>query len=110
MSADVTIGALDRRVILEAPVSTSDGAGGATVAWQELATVWAQVETLSAAERERSGRLAGIATHRVSIRARDDVESGQRVVVDGRVLAVRATRPAGVRDRYLILEAEEEGR
>ena len=110
MSGDLPIGALDRRVRIEVPLSTADGAGGATVAWAMVATVWAKVEALAAAERDRSGRLDGVATHRVTIRARDGVASGQRLVLGGRSLAVLATRPAGRGDRYLVLEAEEEGR
>ncbi|MDQ0317835.1 phage head closure protein [Amorphus orientalis] len=110
MSANVPIGALDRRIVIEAPTSTPDGAGGVTVTWTPLATVWARVETLSAAERVRAGRPDGIATHRVTIRALSGIASGQRILVDGRVLTVRATRPSGDRDAYLVLEAEEEGR
>ncbi|MGX1099965.1 phage head closure protein [Amorphus sp. MBR-141] len=110
MSGDLPIGALDRRVRIEAPLRTGDGAGGATVSWATVATVWANVEAVSAVERDRSGRLGGVATHRVTIRARDGVASGQRLVLGGRVLAVRATRPAGRGDRFLVLDAEEEGR
>lgn len=110
MSGTLPIGALDRRIRIEAPVRTGDGAGGATVAWATVATVWAQVAALSAAERDRAGRLDGVATHRVTIRARDGVASGQRIVLGGRVLAVRATRPAGRGDRFMVIEAEEEGR
>lgn len=110
MSGDLPIGALDRRVRIEAPVRTDDGAGGAAVAWATVATVWAQVEAVSAVERDRSGRLDGVATHRVTIRARDGVASGQRLVLGGRSLTVLATRPAGRGDRFTVLDAEEEGR
>jgi len=110
MSATIPIGSLNRRIVIEAPTTTPDGAGGATVVWTPVATVWARVETLSASEQVRAGRPDAIATHRLTIRARSGIESGQRILVDSRVLTVRATRPYGDRDAYLVLEAEEEGR
>lgn len=106
----IAIGALDRRVTIEAPVRTEDGAGGATVSWSHVATVWGRVETLSATERDRTGRLDGIATHRVTIRAHSGVTSGQRIVLGERILTILATRPAGRGDQYLVLETQEEGR
>ncbi len=110
MSGEISIGALDGRLAIEAPVPAADEAGGATVSWSHVASVWGRVETRSASERDRSGRRDGVATHRVTIRARDGITSGQRIVLGSRVLAILATRPAGRGDRYLILEAEEEGR
>ncbi|MEW5421393.1 phage head closure protein [Amorphus sp. 3PC139-8] len=110
MTGAPAIGALDRRLTIETPTATSDGAGGETVVWTKLADVWGRVDALSAAERDRSGRLDGVATHRVTIRARTGVTGGQRLKVDGRTLMILATRPVGVRDRFLLIEAEEEGR
>lgn len=110
MNDEIPIGALDRRIRIEAPVRTDDGAGGATVTWQTVARAWARVEAVSASGRDRAGRLDGIATLRVTIRARNGVASGQRIVLDARLLSIRATRPQGRGDRYLVLEAEEEGR
>lgn len=106
----IAIGALDRRLVIEATVRTGDGAGGATVTWQPVASVWGRVEALSASERDRSGRLDGVATHRVTIRAHPEVAGGQRIVIGSRVLAILATRPEGRGDCTLILEAQEEGR
>ncbi|MBN9025581.1 MAG: head-tail adaptor protein [Rhizobiales bacterium] len=36
-------GQLSNRVTLERPVRSGDGAGGATVDWQEVATLWARI-------------------------------------------------------------------
>lgn len=110
MSGEPAIGLLDRRLAIEAPTASSDGAGGEAVVWSKLADVWGRVEALSAAERDRSGRLEGVATHRVTIRARTGVASGQRIKLEDRTLTILATRPVGLRDRFLVLEAEEEAR
>ncbi|WP_018701257.1 phage head closure protein [Amorphus coralli] len=104
------IGALDRRLAIEAPVRTADGAGGATVTWRPVASVWGRVESLAAAERDRSGRLDGIATHRITVRAHPEIAGGQRIVLGSRILTILATRPEGRGDHYLVLEAQEEGR
>ena len=43
MSA-VEIGALNRRLVLEAPVETADGAGGVTRGYESAGALWASVE------------------------------------------------------------------
>ena len=41
-------GELDRRLTLEAPVETDDGAGGVTRSYQTVTTLWAAVAPVSA--------------------------------------------------------------
>nr|WP_066733665.1 head-tail adaptor protein [Bradyrhizobium sp. CCH5-A9] len=45
------VGALRRRLVLEAPVANADGLGGKTQAFTTVAALWAQVEWLSGAEQ-----------------------------------------------------------
>ena len=48
MTALKDIGALRRRLTLEEPVETSDGAGGVTRGYVAVATLWAEVTPVSA--------------------------------------------------------------
>ncbi|MDC7787594.1 phage head closure protein [Rhodoplanes sp. TEM] len=100
-------GRLRRRLVLEAPAETADGAGGVLRTYAPVATLWAAVEPRSArAAVEADGDGAAI-THRILLRAgpaigtRHRFRLGTRVF---RVLAVRDHDPAG---RFLAIDAEE---
>lgn len=100
-------GQLASRIVLEKPVRTADGAGGATVDWDEVATLWARIEPVSAAERFAADRLATRVTHRITLRFRADIEGGMRIRHRGRGLAVVAWRDPDENRRFLVLDAEE---
>ena len=74
-----SVGALRRRLLLEAPVEIPDGAGGQLRSFETIAAVWAQVEWLSGNERWRGERPEQAASHRVTLRWRADVDAGQRL-------------------------------
>jgi SPP1 family predicted phage head-tail adaptor len=66
------------RLTLEQPVRTPEGGGGASVAWQTLAEMWAHVRPITGDERLRHDQVAGRLTHRVSIRHRPGVAPAMR--------------------------------
>jgi len=101
-------GQLSSRVALERPVRTSDGSGGATVDWVEVATLWAAIEPVAAGEDFAADRLATRVTHRITIRFRSDVEGGMRIVHRGRLLRIESWRDPDEARRFLVLEAVEE--
>ena len=61
-------GWLRHRVTIESAAGAPDGAGGETVIWDTLATLWARVEPTGASERIVAGHLSGVVTHDVTIR------------------------------------------
>jgi SPP1 family predicted phage head-tail adaptor len=101
-------GRLRHRVTLAAPVATPDGAGGETVAWSTVATVWAAVEPVAAAERRIADHLAAAVTHRVILRWRGDVTGGMRATHRGRNFRILAAIDPDERRRFLLAEAAEE--
>lgn len=106
----MSAGALNRRLVIERAAATADGGGGATLAWSAVATVFAALRPLRADEREVLGRLDGVATHRVEVRAGVDLAGGDRLTIGGRTLRVLAVQEADVRGRRLAAFAEEAGR
>lgn len=50
---------MNRKMVLEAPVRTPDGAGGFEITWEALGTVWADVRV--GAGRERAGVAVSLA-------------------------------------------------
>ena len=101
------VGALRRRLVLEAPVSMPDGLGGATESFETVAALWAQVEWLSGGERWRSGRPEQFASHRITLRWRAGLDAGQRLRDGARIFDIRAVAdPDGGRRRLICLVEE----
>lgn len=101
------VGALRRRLLLEAPAEMSDGAGGQFRSFQTIAAVWAQVEWLSGDERWRGGRPEQVASHRITLRWRAGVDAGQRLRDGEQVFDIRAVGdPDGGRRRLVCLVEE----
>ncbi|MBX3504892.1 MAG: phage head closure protein [Parvibaculum sp.] len=101
------IGGMRERVTLQSPLLTADGAGGANIAWEDEATVWAKVEELGGDERVTGERLAARARLRLTIRYREGLNAAMRVIWKTRPLDIRAIRGPDGRKHLLILDCEE---
>jgi len=62
------IGKLNKRVTIQTPTQTADGMGGFSVVWTDLATIFAGIWPVSAAEMVRSMQATMEITHRIRIR------------------------------------------
>lgn len=101
------VGALRRRLLLEAAVTTPDGLGGTTQVYETVAAVWAKLEWIAGGERWRLGRPEQVATHRVTLRWRAGVDAGQRLRDGDRLFDIRAVAdPDGGRCRLVCLVQE----
>jgi SPP1 family predicted phage head-tail adaptor len=99
-------GALNRRLALEAPVETPDGAGGVTRGYETVATLWAEVTPTSARGDVVAASLGATVTHRIVIRPGPDVTTRHRLRDGDRVFVVRALREIRGR-RFIEIFAEE---
>jgi len=102
-----TIGRLRRRLTLEAPVATPDELGGTVQVFEPAAAFWAQVEWLAGTEQWRQGRPEQLATHRVTLRWRGDLDAGKRLRDGNRIFDIRTVAdPDGSRRRLVCLVEE----
>ena len=85
----------------------SDGAGGFTETWMEVATVWAAVQPNGGSEAVESGRLAGRVSHTVSLRYREGVTPAMRFRMGTRVFHILAAIDEDERRRWLRCFCEE---
>lgn len=102
------LGMARRRLVLEAPVSVPDDAGGRTETYTPIAAVWAQVRWRSGDERSRAGREEQAARYEIIIRWRAGVNASMRFTgqVAGQVAVygiVSAGDPDGRRTRLACL-------
>jgi SPP1 family predicted phage head-tail adaptor len=102
-------GWLRHRVTVEVAAGASDAAGGESRTWSTSATLWARIEPLTAEEKTVAAHLAGLVTHKVTIRWRDDVTASMRIACRGRHFRIRTVHDPDETRRYLQLGCEEEG-
>ena len=97
----------NRRLSLEAPVETADGAGGVTRTYEQIALLWAEVTPLSASADITADARGTKVTHRIVIRAVRAVTNRHRFVEGTRIYRVIAARETD--DRRLIeITAEQQ--
>ena len=99
-------GRLRHQVILQQPQPCQTTLGEKQVAWIEVATVWAGVETLSGSEPYAADQHYHRQQTRIIIRYRADIQAGWRVMHDGKCFAIQHINDnAGLR-RELHLSGE----
>jgi SPP1 family predicted phage head-tail adaptor len=99
-------GELNRRLVLEAPVESADGAGGVTRDYAALATLWAQLKPASARGSVEADSLAGVVTHRIVIRTPRALNTLNRFRDGTRIFRIVSWRESADR-RFLEIDAEE---
>ena len=107
MRAQIKIGDLRHRIAIEQIARTSDGGGGAVIAWTVLGEVWAAIWPRNASEKFELDRVAGRATHDIWIRFRSDVRPEMRIRFGARTFDIRGLIDAEDRGAWLKCVVEE---
>ncbi len=102
------IGDLRHRITLQQAVDTPDAAGGNARSWQDIATLWAEIEPLSGGEKVQAMAVTATQKYRLRLRYRADITTAQRFVRDGQVLNIHAVRDRDERQRWLECLCESE--
>lgn len=103
-------GALRTELSLQQASLGPDGMGGHVETWNEVATVLARVEPLSATMRFGAGQTLEQATHRVTLRFRGGLVSGMRFVRAGRAWDILTAHDPDETGRYIMCRTREVGR
>lgn len=98
---------LNQRAALQAQVLNPDGGGGFTAAWQTLALIWVKITPVSARDAFGPDAVESRIRHRISLRRRDDVAAGQRLVVGNRSFRIHAVLDAEPHAALINLLCEE---
>jgi SPP1 family predicted phage head-tail adaptor len=98
-------GKLSRRLMLEAPDESPDGAGGVTRSYSAVATLWAQVEPVSARGAVEAQALGTNVTHRIRIRYSPDITLRHRFRDGAHLFRIVSMRER--HKRFLDIDAEE---
>jgi SPP1 family predicted phage head-tail adaptor len=100
------IGELNRRLVIEAPVETPDGAGGVARSYAAAATVWASIVPVDATAGIVAQALGATVTHRIVIRPGPALTAQHRFRDGARLFYVVGVREREDR-RFLEIEAHE---
>ena len=104
---------LSRRLMLEDPRRTSDGAGGHVEAWQVLGEHWCEMRALSGRSTDRLGTSLSLQRYRITLRAAPVGHSArprpdQRCRDGGRIFRIDAVAEGDPDQRYLTCFVTEE--
>jgi SPP1 family predicted phage head-tail adaptor len=98
-------GKLNRRLTLEAPVETPDGAGGVTRGYTSVATLWASVAPASARGGVEAHAHGATITHHIQVRYSADITLRHRFRDGARLFRIVSMRER--HKRFLDIDAEE---
>lgn len=102
---------LRHRITLQQPVLTAGEGGHYSIAWQDVATLWASVRPLEnrglTAEALFAEQLVAKVSHEVVLRYRAGVAADMRVVFEGRYFNIRSVVNVDERGETLRLLVEE---
>lgn len=99
-------GELNDLVLLQSPGTMQDAAGQPLATWTTVARVWADVRYQTGLERVRAGAVSTVVQASVRIRWRPGVTPAQRLVLDGRPMAIKSVLPDREKE-HLDLVCEE---
>jgi SPP1 family predicted phage head-tail adaptor len=102
-------GFLRVELALEAASLIPDGLGGHAESWEEIATVFARLEPLSATSIFGADQTLETVTHRITMRWRDGVASGMRFTRAGRIFDIVTVHDPDETGRYLVCRVKEKG-
>ena len=103
------VGMLRHRVRIQESVLSSDGAGGFTEAWQDVADtpeVSAAITVMSTSEQLRFYQQEVTVTHRLVLRYRDDLNPGMRLLRGNMAYDIVSAADRDGRQEYLEILAE----
>lgn len=103
----ITAGELKHRIRIQSRSSADDGAGGNTITFVDLATVWARITTQNGREFEEQKKITPELTHMVRMRFRGDITPDMRVVWGSRMFNILAVYDPDGEQVELLIPAQE---
>ncbi len=100
-------GSLRHRLVLEAPVETSDDAGGVVRSYEAGATLWAAIVPISARGDADASQFGAAVSHRIVVRKGADISTRHRLRDGARIFRIVAFRDPDESGRFIEITVEE---
>jgi SPP1 family predicted phage head-tail adaptor len=101
------IGALRQRFTLEAPVEVSDGAGGMSLSYTPVATLWGFITARNGYEIWAADRVEQNVSHQITLRYRAGVTAAHRLTLGARRFNIIAVADPDGLKKHLLCQVEE---
>lgn len=102
---------LRHRLTLQQEIKTADGAGGYVRSWQNVADLWAEIDSANGKsyghEKLYAGQVQAEISHKVMIRYRSGISTAMRLLFGNRVFNIRSIRNVQENNDVLELLVEE---
>lgn len=96
-----------QRVTIQAVSGASDGQGGISETWADVATVWASIEPMSDYERFQAQQLQTNTTHKVMIRYYSGLTTKHRLLFGSRVFNIKGILNLNEENAFMQLKCVE---
>jgi SPP1 family predicted phage head-tail adaptor len=101
-------GRLTAKLLLQAPIDTSDGQGGVMRTWSDVSSLWAAIRPLTVSRDEVASAERVTALFDIWLYMRSDIVVGMRLIQQARIFTVLSSRSSDESHRFLILRCVEE--
>lgn len=95
------------RLTLKRPVRSADGAGGAVIAWEAVATIWGRIEVVRPQQQVVAEKVGVAITHRITLRRLVGVTTDMRFECGSRIFEIDSVWDAGKAPGHLLCLARE---
>jgi SPP1 family predicted phage head-tail adaptor len=103
----VRSGALRKRVTIQRRSDSVDEYGGQSVAWNDVATVWASLSPTGGKEEPQSGMVRAVASFNIQMRYFAGLTPKDRLVYNGRIFDIVNINDVDERHREYEITARE---
>ena len=97
---------LNRRILIQRPVSTQDTSGEPLITWADVGRAWADLRLLGGLETIKADAPVSVVRASARLRYRADLDASMRVIAGANIYTVQAVLPdeAGRQHVDLVLE------
>jgi len=103
----MTIGELNKRIIIQYPTIAKDALGSMVTTWNEVATVWAAIWPVSASEQVRNNATSMVITTKIRVRYRSVLKASWRVKYGNRYFSIEGIVNPNESNEWLDLLCKE---
>ena len=98
---------MNRQIVIEKPVQVSDGMGGQTTTWTEVAWTWAAIMPVSSRRKIEAMQSGLNLTHDITMRYRSGMHGSYRIRYGTRYFAISGIVDTREAHRFMVLTCTE---
>lgn len=100
-------GQLRHRIIIQKQITTQDNFGEQYEEWNDITTVWANINPISGREFFAAETVNSEITHKVRLRYREDIKPDMRISYKGRIFRIESVINEFEKNKVLQLMCKE---